>query len=362
MDTAATTRDAGETPRGAGETASGPKRGKPGRRQPLGPDSLTWKYFGDLRTGMLGVWIGALQNMYPELGAGVEEHSILLREPLQRVTRSVYPIMGVVYDGDRAALTGEQIRGYHTTIKGVDTDGRRYHALNPQTFYWAHATFFMLVLKTAEYFCGGLTEAEKRQLFEEHVQWYRMYGMSMRPVPKTWEEFQDYWERVCRDELELNRATRDIFEMRIPKPKYVMMPTAIWDQMFKPLVAGQRWLAAGLFDPVVREKAGLRWSGGDEVLLRLFGKFVETAFLVVPDEIRLHPRALTAYKRAAGKIPADAPLAQAPAITAPPRDRWGLPMHYVPRHRTIIERAGSLVHTTFSLAGGLRPARPRRAA
>ena len=46
---------------------------------PLGPDSLTWKYFGDLRTGMLGLWIGAIQNMYPELGAGVEDHSILLR-------------------------------------------------------------------------------------------------------------------------------------------------------------------------------------------------------------------------------------------------------------------------------------------
>ena len=84
---------------------------------PLGPDSLTWKYFGDLRTGMLGVWIGAIQNMYPELGAGVEDHSILLREPLQRVARSVYPIMGVVYDGDRAPLTGEQIKRYHKTIK-----------------------------------------------------------------------------------------------------------------------------------------------------------------------------------------------------------------------------------------------------
>ncbi|HXY67214.1 MAG TPA: oxygenase MpaB family protein, partial [Mycobacterium sp.] len=76
---------------------------KPVRFAPLGPDSLTWKYFGDLRTGMMGVWIGAIQNMYPELGAGVEEHSILLREPLQRVARSVYPIMGVVYDGNRAA-------------------------------------------------------------------------------------------------------------------------------------------------------------------------------------------------------------------------------------------------------------------
>ena len=150
-----------------------PHHDAPPAASPLGPESLTWKYFGDLRTGMMGVWIGAIQNMYPELGAGVEEHSILLREPLQRVARSVYPIMGVVYDGGRAAQTGEQIKQYHHTIKGVDSTGRRYHALNPETFYWAHATFFMLVIKVAEYFCGGLTEAEKRQLFDEHVQWYR---------------------------------------------------------------------------------------------------------------------------------------------------------------------------------------------
>ena len=199
---------------------------------PLGPDSLTWKYFGDLRTGMLGVWIGAIQNMYPRLGAGVEDHSILLREPLQRVARSVYPIMGVVYDGDRAGQTGAQIKGFHAGIKGVDTKGRRYHALNPETFYWAHATFFMLIIKVAEYFCGGLTEAEKRQLFDEHVQWYAMYGMSMRPVPASWEEFQEYWERTCRDELEINQATLDIFSIRIPKPKFVLMPTPLWDQMF----------------------------------------------------------------------------------------------------------------------------------
>ena len=160
------------------------------QRDPLGPDSLTWKYFGDLRTGMLGVWIGAIQNMYPELGAGVEDHSVLLREPLQRVARSVYPIMGVVYDGDRAAADRCADQEATTTPSRASTaHGRRYHALNPETFYWAHATFFMLIIKTAEYFCGGLTEAEKRQLFDEHVQWYRMYGMSMRPVPKTWEEF-----------------------------------------------------------------------------------------------------------------------------------------------------------------------------
>ncbi|MCV7171218.1 oxygenase MpaB family protein [Mycobacterium sp. CPCC 205372] len=329
--------------------------------EPLGPESLTWKYFGDLRTGMLGVWIGAIQNMYPELGAGVEDHSVLLREPLQRVARSVYPIMGVVYDGPRATQTGEQIKGYHTTIKGIDGDGRRYHALNPETFYWAHATFFMLIIKTAEYFCGGLTEAEKRQLFAEHVQWYSMYGMSMRPVPETWEDFCEYWDRKCREELEINKATLDIFDIRIPKPRFVLMPTPLWDQLFRPMVAGQRWIAAGLFDPAVREKAGMRWTPGDEVVLRLFGKLVELAFVAVPDEIRLHPRALAAYRRAQGRLPDDAPLVEAPAFMGPPRDRRGLPMHYVPRGKTILDRAGSLVHTTFSLAG-LRPARARRTA
>jgi hypothetical protein len=143
----------------------------------------------------------------------------------------------------------------------------------------------------------------------------------------------------------------------------VLMPTPVWDQLFKPLVAGQRWLAAGLFDPVVREKAGMRWTPGDEVILRLFGKCVEVAFLAVPDEIRLHPRALAAYKRAAGRLPADAPLVEAPSFTAPPRERRELPMHYVPgvgrRPMSLVERAGSLVHTTFSLAG-LRPARGRQ--
>jgi hypothetical protein len=94
------------------------------------------------------------------------------------------------------------------------------------------------------------------------------------------------------------------------------------------------------------------------VLLRLFGKLVEFAFVVVPDEIRLHPRALAAYRRAAGREPVDAPLVEAPAFMAPPRDRRGLPMHYVPRRKTLLDHAGSIVHTTFSLAG-LRPARGR---
>lgn len=335
--------------------------------EPLNAESLTWKYFGDIRTGVMGMWIGTIENMYPGLGAGVEEHSSLWREPLQRVTRSVYPIMGVVYDGMRSQATGAAIRDYHRDIKGTDAQGRRYHALDPETFYWAHATFFMLIIKLAEYFCGGLTEAEKHQLFDEHVQWYRMYGMSMRPVPKSWDEFCEYWDRVCEEELEMTPAAQGILDMRIPKPWFVMMPTGVWDQLFKPALAAQRWVAAGLFEPVVREKAGLRWSEGDEVLFRLLGKAAHLAFSVVPEEIRLHPRALAGYKREQGKLPADAPLIEAPWFSGPPKDRRASGMHYVPRvsrGMKLVERAGAFVHSTFSLAagGGLAPRPPRRKA
>ena len=273
------------------------------RSDPLGPDSLTWKYFGDLRTGMLGVWIGAIQNMYPELGAGVEEHSVLLREPLQRVARSVYPIMGVVYDGDRAAQTGQQIKGYHETIKGIDAAGRRYHALNPETFYWAHATFFMLIIKIAEYFCGGLTEAEKRQLFDEHVQWYAdVRHEHAAGAPARGRSSSEYWDRKsAAKNWRSTSATLDIFSH--PHPQTVVRADA--DSDLGPAVQadGRRDSAGsprGCSTPRCGRRQACGGRRGDEVLLRLFGKLVEMAFVVVPDEIRLHPRALAAYRRADG--------------------------------------------------------------
>ncbi len=170
----------------------------------------------------------------------------------------------------------------------------------------------MLIINTAEYFCGGLTEAEKRQLFAEHVQWYRMYGMSMRPVPNSREEFQEYWARVCDDQLEINRATLDIFHIQIPKPKYVLMPDFLWQQIWAPARAFQNWVATGVFSSSV-----------------------------------------SAYKRARGELPPDAPLVEAPKITAPPRDRRGMPMHYVPpavQPTSLTARAGELLHAAFSLA------------
>ena len=113
-----------------------------------------------------------MQNMHPQLGVAVEEHSIFFQERWPRLLRSLYPIGGVVFDSDRAPRTGAEVRDYHVDIKGVDAQGRRYHALNPDVFYWAHSTFFVGTIIVADRLCGGITEDEKRQLFDEHIRWY----------------------------------------------------------------------------------------------------------------------------------------------------------------------------------------------
>ncbi|KAA5838139.1 oxygenase MpaB family protein [Saccharopolyspora hirsuta] len=299
---------------------------------PLGPDSLMWRYFGDWRGLLLSLWAGSMQNMHPQLGAGVEEHSRFFDERWERLYRSLYPIGGVVYDGPRAEQTARQVRGYHNTIKGVDKHGRPYHALNPDTYFWAHATFLVMPILVNEHFGEPLTEEQKEQIYAEGVQWYRLYGMSMRPVPPDWPSFQRYWDHMCREVLEDNKATRDVLDIsRIGKPPLLRwLPTPLWKLARIPISRGFVWLTVGLYDQAIRDKLGYRWTARDERILRVLGRALALAWRLVPFERRYHPRARAAWRRVRGEVPADAPLVETPARNLPPSDRRDDPKHYSP--------------------------------
>lgn len=274
-----------------------------------------------------------MQNMHPQLGAAVKDHSIFFTERIPRLFRSLYPIGGVVFDGDRAPRTGAQVRDYHIPIKGVDDQGRRYSALNPDVFYWAHATFFMGTILTAEHFGDGLTEADKRQLFDEHITWYRMYGMSMRPVPETWEDFQAYWDRTCREVLENSWAAREVLDLStMPKPPDLQwIPDLAWSAFLAAAEPFVVWVTVGLYDEPVRELMGYAWSGHDERLHWLFGRAVNVAFKFIPRRRRMHPRARAGWDRAEGRVPVDAPLVETPARNLPPESERGKGVHYSPQ-------------------------------
>ena len=271
-----------------------------------------------------------MQNMHPQLGAAVKDHSIFFTERIPRLFRSLYPIGGVVFDTDRAPQTAAEVRDYHIGIKGVDDRGRPYSALNPDVFYWAHATFFMGTILTAEHFGDGLSEGQKRQLFDEHITWYRMYGMSMRPVPQTWEDFQAYWNHMCTEVLENTWAAREVLNLStMPKPPTAQwIPDPVWSVLLA--VAGPFvvWVTVGLYDESVRKLMGYSWSSRDAMLHRLFGRTVNLGFKCVPRRLRMHPRARAGWDRSQGRLPADAPLPETPDRHLPPVGERGKGIHY----------------------------------
>lgn len=300
--------------------------------QPLGPDSLMWRYFGDWRGLLLSLWAGSMQNMHPQLGAGVEEHSTFCDERWQRLFRSLYPIGGCVYDGDRAAETARTVRDYHRTIHGVDKHGRPYSALNPDTFFWAHATFIMIPVLICEYFGTPLTHEEKERLYAEGVQWWRLYGLSMRPVPPDWDAFERYFADMAVNVLEDNKATRDVLDIAgIAKPPFLrLLPDPLWAIVRIPVTRSFVRLTVGMYPEAVRDRLGYRWSSADERLLRLTGATVAAAWTLVPFELRMHPRARSAWRRVRGKLPTDSPLVHTAARNLPAPAERGKPTHYSP--------------------------------
>ena len=123
---------------------------------PLGPDSLTWRFFGDGRMILLGPRAAVLQNMLPALGQGVEDHSVWFAETLARLRRSIPPIYNTVFGADPEA-SGHEVRDFHRPIRGRLPDGSAYSALNPDTYYWAHACFVEHLITATDTFIRRLT-------------------------------------------------------------------------------------------------------------------------------------------------------------------------------------------------------------
>ncbi|MEH3131901.1 MAG: oxygenase MpaB family protein [Mycolicibacterium neoaurum] len=245
---------------------------------PLGPDSLVWKYFGDNRMYLIGPRPAVLQNMLAELGQGVLDHSTFFSDTAERLKRTIPPIFKTVY-GSEDDNAGTQVRDFHTNIKGSmpGPDGQpigRYHALDPETYYWAHATFVEQIYYFADTFVKRLTDAEREQIWLESKTWYRRYGVSDRPMPATYAEFVQYWDRMMNEVAVPHKSAKygvGYVTKGFPCPKGVN-PTAwkIIAKVFDPVAA---FLTTGGLPPRARDLLGLPWTERQERNYQRFATF-----------------------------------------------------------------------------------------
>ena len=240
---------------------------------PLGPGSVLWRIAGDGRGLMTGTAAGILQLLHPGLGAGVTDHSAFFTEPWARIIRSIPQIWGTIFapDADDGDQRGRAIRDLHPDIKGVDHAGRRYHALDPDVFWWAHATFTWEFFRAVElFFPLPLTRAEKEQLYAETVTWYRRYGVSDRPVPVDLDAFEARFAEICAHELELTPAADWVLHPPEGAPSPPEAPLPLPLRPAAPAIRrlrgeNLRLVTLGALPDVVRRRFAIPWGHRDRM-------------------------------------------------------------------------------------------------
>ncbi len=257
--------------------------------------------------------------MDPAIGYALIEHSNFFDDPVDRVFRSLPPILGTVYD-DPSAGTGVKVRDFHRNIKGIQPDGVRYHALNPTTFWWAHATFQVMVEQTIDrYSRHRLSDTQREQLYQEGVEWYRRYAMSEQPLPSNRAAFQREWDWYCDDVLTPNPAAdylMKVIEGRIV-PDMSKSPYLPVSPLLKPaarlalptlpmraaLAPPLRLTIYGGLPPKVRKRFGIRWNLADETAYRALSRAVPLVWPFIPTSWRWHPGSHEGWHRERGRLP-----------------------------------------------------------
>ncbi len=286
----------------------------------LGPQSLLWRWAGDLRIAFEGGTAGLMQTMHPAIGQGLIDHSNFFDDPVDRVFRSLPGILGAVYDGPRADDTGLRVRDFHRDIKGTLPDGSRYHALTPETFWWAHATFQVMVHRLAEHWDSHrLTDREREELYLEGCAWYRRYGMPESVLPPTLSEFTAKYERYCREVLQPNAASDYLIEFinrrAIPdmsaSPDYPSHPRLrpLMDVLLPSLpvraalAPPMRLVIFGGLPTIVRERFDIRWTHSDEAGYRAIRAAVKRFWWAMPASLKWHKAARKGWLREFGHVP-----------------------------------------------------------
>ncbi|MEU5878766.1 oxygenase MpaB family protein [Spirillospora sp. NPDC047279] len=283
------------------------------RARPAGsiPDaeSLMWRYAGDWRAGLLGRGTLLLQVAHPVVGAGVADHSEFLEDRWGRLLRTVESTTRFLgYRGDEAGRReAARLRELHKDIKGVDAQGRRYHALDPEAYLWVHATLLHGMLQAQSLFARPLRPGTERRLFAEWRELAFALGVTERHVPGDPAAFRRYFDTMVNERLEDNATVQLLIELDhrpLPPPPRWPLPDLAWKGVAAPSTARLRRLGIGSLPPVLRERFGLSWTAADERGFQRFARRMRMVDGVLAEPLRVSPvvsRARrSARRRAAG--------------------------------------------------------------
>jgi uncharacterized protein (DUF2236 family) len=268
--------------------------------QPPGPGSVVWEIGGDWTMMLGGGRALILQVAHPVVAEGVSRFSDYESAPWQRLVGTIDLYLRVIYGGpdETPAEAGERLRALHKRIKGVDSNGNHWHALDPAAFHWVHATLVQSMVEMRSRFGEPLTTLERELFYEEMCEVAKLYGLRERDMPDDWTAFETYFDRMVQTELRDSELVQNVIRSVVHpvKPPAAAIPDAVWDLAVKPGGQLVKLVTIGSLPPVLRGRLGLRWTPDRALALRAQQEAIRRVFPRLPDRLRLMPPALAARR------------------------------------------------------------------
>ncbi|MFS8198355.1 oxygenase MpaB family protein [Streptomyces sp. CWNU-52B] len=270
----------------AASAVRAPRRGGP-----------AWRYFGDARSTIMAPQLLLLQVAHPVVGAGVADHSNFRAEPWPRLVRTLLSLTTVIYGGQQAATDeARRLIHVHAAMKGTDSAGRRYHALNPEAYHWVHATLVKAPVDGQRLFGKGMTEEETERYYREMRDVGRVWGLKEHHLPATWAEFTEYYDDMVDNRLEHNQSVQDVLdELAHPAKPFRWIPGLLWRPLARVAARYALLVTVGTLPPRLRERLHLTWDRRRQRSLRRFAFLVRVLMLPVPPPLRIAGSLAIAY-------------------------------------------------------------------
>lgn len=234
------------------------------------PGTPVWNRFADGRA-LLGAGAALLiQVSHPTIGAGVGQFSDFKTRPLGRFFSTLDYVNTSIYGDPADALEmGQRVRNIHKTIKGVDDQGRRYHALEPEAYAFVHASLAYTVIEVSERYIGHVSSGERHWLWAQWRELGSLVGVRERDLPSTYSGFVGYLNDVVEDQLEATPTAIELAELlKLPVPLPLRgIQQRVWAVAGRPAAELSTLVTIDLLPVRLRERLGLSLSLTDRAQL-----------------------------------------------------------------------------------------------
>ena len=253
-----------------------------------GPDSMMWKIVGPLIPAGMGAGRALLlQVAHPWVTAGIDQHSIVRHDPLERARRTFIYISTIVYGSMPQVMNAaykvhqihKQITGTIPYNAGAFPEGTKYGANEESAMIWVQATLWDTLVKMYEQTEGPLTHDEKERFYQETKLFAMLFGIREKDLPPDWDSFQDYVQSMFYSpQLTVTDHTRQL--------EHDLFDNQSWILSFPLWI--QKIVTAANLPPRIREGYGLPYDDWEKFNYVWIMGLTRFAAWIVPDTIGIN--------------------------------------------------------------------------